>query len=98
MASRPDTAEDHLTDGVPIAIDELDEITGRISVLESERSEKIGPDDVGRVLASFESQLMELNKALSGTVSTSLREECEQTEEDIHGLNQELKIAVGETG
>ena len=85
-------------DGIPVAIDELDEITGRIKVLESERSEKIGPDDVGRVLASFESQLMELNKALSGTVGASLREECEQTEEDIHGLNQELKIAVGETG
>lgn len=98
MASRPSTAEDHLSDGVPVSVDEIDEITGRIEVLESERSEKISSDDVGRVLASFESQLMELNKALSGTASTSLRKACEETEEEVHGLNQELKIAVGETG
>lgn len=101
MASRPSTAEDHLMDGVPVAIDEMDEITGRINVLESDRSEKISPDDVGRVLASFESQLMELNRALSSTAKAGVRKlskECKETEEEVHGLNLELKIAVGETG
>jgi len=97
MAHRPGT----VTDGVPIAIDELDEITGRINVLESDRSEKIGPDEVGRVLASFESQLMELNRALSSTAKAGVRKlsrECKETEEDVHGLNLELEIAARETG
>lgn len=101
MASRPSTAEDHLMDGVPVAVDELDEITGRIEVLESERSEKMSPNDVGRVLASFESQLMELNIALSSTAKAGVRKlsrECRETEEEVHDLNLELKIAVRETG
>ena len=100
MASRPSTA-DGISDGIPIPRDDIDEITGRIEALEPTRSEKISPDDVGRVLASFESQLMALNKALSGTVSagvSGLSKECEQTAEEVHDLNLELGIVVRETG
>jgi len=101
MASRPGTADDDFMDGVPVAINEIDEITNRIDILESSKSETLGSQDLGRVLASFESQLMELNRALSRTASVgvrTLKRECEKTEEEVHGLNSELRIAVGESG
>ena len=101
MASRPGTADDDFMDGVPIVIDDIDEITGRIDILESSKSEILGPQDLGRVLASFESQLMELNRALVSTASVgvrALKKECKKTEEEVHGLNSELRIAVGESG
>jgi len=101
MASRPDTADNHLSDGIPVSVEDIDEITDRIDMLESKKSETLGSHELGQVLASFESQLMELNRALSKEASVVVRrlsEECEKTEEEVHDLNSELRIAVGEPG
>ena len=102
VSNRADTAKRHLSDGVPRPVNELDEITDAIEVLKIPESGTMSADQVGRVLASFESQLMELNRELGGAASSNvrkLRRECERTEEEVHGLNSELSVVVkGESG
>lgn len=103
MSNRADTATKHeMSDGVPQTVDVVDEITDAIEVLEIPERGRMDSEDLGRVLASFESQLIELNQTLSGPACNGvrkLRAECEITEEEVHGLNTELGVVVkGETG
>ena len=102
VSSRPDTATKHLSDGVPDPVDVVDEITDAIEMLEIPESGRMDSGDLSRVLASFESQLIELNHALREDAQDNvrkLRRECEITEEEVHDLNSELSIVVrGETG
>lgn len=102
MSDRASTAKEHLSDGVPSAIDVAEEITSQIEMLEIPEGGSLDPGQLGQVLASFESQLMELNQTLRGSASSDvqkLRIECRRTEEEVHGLNSELNVVVkGESG
>jgi hypothetical protein len=102
VSTRADTAEQHLSDGVPSAIDVVEEVSTQIEMLEIPEGARMDPDELGQVLASFESQLMELNQKLRGSASSDvqkLRLECKRTEDEVHGLNSELNVVVkGESG
>jgi len=102
VSNRATTAKEHLSDGVPSVIDVAEEISTQIEMLEIPEGGKMDSNQLGRVLASFESQLMELNQMLRGPASSSvqkLKTECRRTEEEVHGLNSELNVVVkGEPG
>lgn len=97
MPNRAVTAAEYLLDGVPSRVDETEEISSRIERIKVPDSEGISPEGLGRVLASFESQLMELNQTLRQSVNSNVRRlkaECEKTEEEVRGLNSELNVVV----
>jgi hypothetical protein len=87
------------SDAVPRAIhqDEIEELTDRIHMLDVSESTPRSEEDLGDVLASFEGQLLELNKALrestDGKIGT-LHQECQLTRRAVVGLNSELDVVI----
>jgi len=88
-----------ISDGVPREI--LDEITDRLGSLVDKgwESPAQSDNDLARVLASFEEQLMRLNRELRNGASgrmKAVREECEETRELVSDLNADLDGVVKE--
>lgn len=83
------------SDAVPL--EEIVEITDRIDMMEIPESTTRSEEDLGDILASFEGQLLELNKALrestSGKVGT-LSKECQLTRRAVAGLNSDLNVVI----
>ena len=82
--------------------DEVEEITDRIDLMELVEPSTMSDEDLGRVLASFEEQLLELNQALKDEASgkiVAFRKECSLTRRAVNGLSSELDDVVkGHTG
>jgi len=94
-------------DGIPDK--DFEEITDRIEILTMRPQSpdtKISNDDLGKILSSFEADLLKLNKALSKetranrTTLKDFSEECKKTTEAAAGLNTELALVTqrGKTG
>lgn len=99
-------------DGVPIRAvsvsdavpqEDFEEITDRIDLLNSQPptpGTKLSNDDLGRILASFESDMLKLNGTLakeSRTNRKTLKDfsaEVEKTKKSVDGLNSELNVVV----
>jgi hypothetical protein len=96
MSSRSDSE----SDAIPRS--EIDEITDRILLIEASDPPPVSDADLSKVLASFEEQLLELNRALKGAASgriEALRKECSLTRRAVNGLNSELDgVVKGHTG
>jgi len=100
MANRSPT----ISDGVPQEV--LDEITDRLGHMtdvdagwDDGASKKIGDEDLARVLASFEADLMRLNRELRDEASVKMkavRAEYEETREVVSDLNADLNGVVKE--
>ena len=83
--------------------DEVEEITDRIDLMErTEAVASMSDEALGKVLASFEEQLLELNQALKNVASGKIvefRKECSLTRRAVSGLSSELDDVVkGQTG
>lgn len=96
MSSRSDSE----SDATPRS--EIDEITDRILLIEASEAPPVSDADLGKVLASFEEQLLELNRALKSVASgriEALRKECSLTRRAVNGLSLELDgVVKGHTG
>jgi len=90
-----DTSRASSSNGVPQG--EIEELTDRIHMLEIPDSQPRSEEDLGDILASFEGQLIELNKALrestDGKIDT-LEEECRLTRRAVVGLNSDLNVVI----
>lgn len=88
------------SDAIPES--EIEEITDRIDLMELTKPASMSDEDLSRVLASFEEQLLELNEALqseTGGKIVAFRKECSLTHRAVKGLNSELDVVVkGQAG
>jgi HAMP domain-containing protein len=88
------------SDAIPI--DEIEEISDRIDMLEGmqQPTAPISQDELGKILSSFEAQLFELNKSLTKETRATKKtlnafsDECKKTAETVADLNTELAIVV----
>ena len=89
--------------------EDFEEITDRIEILTSHPpapSQNISSDDLGKILSSFEADLLKLNERLSKaqranrSTMKDFSEECKKTTEAAADLNTELAIVTrrGKTG
>lgn len=89
--------------------DEFEEITDRIELLTAHPpapGQNISSDDLGKILSSFESDLLKLNEKLkregraNRTTFKDFSDECKKTTEAAAGLNTELALVTqrGKTG
>lgn len=98
-----------LSQSEAISDKDFEEITDRIEILTMRPpppDTKISSDDLGKLLSSFESDLLKLNESLSKATRTNrttlkdFSEECKKTTEAAAGLNTELALVTqrGKTG
>ena len=102
MTKRAPTHGRALSQSDAVPQEAFEEISDRIDLLEGMQapSAPVSHDELGRILSSFEAQLLELNKSLTKETRATrvtlnaFSDECKKTAETVADLNTELDIVV----
>lgn len=88
-----------VADDGSVPFDELEEITDRISLFELMPQWDMTDDELDKVMSSFEKDLAELNRMLTGAVNDGnkkLKVECEKAKEKVEQLSHQLEQVRGD--
>ena len=96
MTDQKEVAEDG-----SVPFDELEEITGRISLFDLNTTNDMTDGELSDVLSAFEADLQELNRVLRGAVKEEredVRVECEKAIKEVEALTGAISERVEGNG